>query len=253
MSDRTVPYPSGYPKPLLYSKKPIELDAEKHENNRQAAVTKVLVELFLVAVSGHLKKGQPLGAIKRMTKLKGAKWQSWKSTEENQSAHCLPRQLYLGAKSFDSFLASCVPERAPAMVMVFAETDDLPANFNRADSLAEGKGLADGFRAACISVIDFALNQGKFDESSAMQYVAAAYEVYQANARYAYQRSQQHLKQVLQFKTSDSAAKARREERLSILKWYNVALLRSAGHFEILNPSYVKSTMTIYSLPPLGS
>jgi hypothetical protein len=252
MSDRKVPYPSGYPQPQLYSKRPIEIDAEKHENNRQAAVTKVLVELFLVAVKGHLKKGQPVGSIKRMTRIGGAKWQSWVSTDDNQAAHCVPRQLFIRARSFDRFLGTCVPDREPAMIVVFAETDDLPANFNRADSLAEGKGIAEGFREACVSVIDFALNQGKFESDSAMQYVSAAYEVYRGRAKAAYRESQLHLKQVLQFKTYDKAARARREERLKIIQLYNQALGKSAGHYQVLTPSYIKSAMTIYSLPPFG-
>lgn len=243
---RSNPYPANYPLPTPNIPADFKQRAEWHENNRQRAITQVLMDLFFAAVKGYIKKGQTIKSVEKSLKLAGAEWQSWESTQGNQAAHCIPRQLYIKSKPLDEFFEEHVPDRVVAIVFLFAETDDLPANYNRADSLAETKGLAEAFLRACILIISKAHTQGKFESDSAIECVKAAYSLYKSLADNSFAQSIKHLEDNLRMPGVDAQAKKRREERTQILKHYKAALQISSGHFQALTIPQVQGLIKVY-------
>jgi hypothetical protein len=243
---RSNPYPINYPLPTQNIPTDLKMCAEWHENNRQRAITQVLMDLFLVAVKNYIKKGQTIKSVKKSLRLEGAEWQSWESTKGNQAAHCIPRQLYIESKPFDEFLEKYVPSRVVAIVFLFAETDDLPANYNRADSLAETKGLTTAFLEACILVITKGHTQGKFEADSAIECVKAAYSLYKSLADNSFAQSIKHLEDNLRMSGIDAQARKRREERIQILKHYKTALQNSAGYSAALTKPVVEGLLKVY-------
>lgn len=245
---RSNPYPSNYPLPSPNIPTDLKSRAEWHESNRERAITIVLMDLFFTAVKNYIKKGQTIKAVEKSLKLAGAEWQSWESTSGNQAAHCIPRQLYVESKPFDEFLEKYVPDRVVAIVFLFAETDDLPANYNRADSLAETKGMADAFLKACILVINQAHAHGKLEADSAIIAVKAAYSRYKSLTNATFAQSIAHLEINLKQPGIDAAAKKRREERIQILKQYQTTLQTSPGHTQALTNPQVEGLIKIYQL-----
>lgn len=151
----------------------IEKRAVKHEFNRQRAIITVQVDLYCMAAAGLIPKGQAVA-------LSGAASQSLtgRRSKRTAAAHCIPRQLLLGTQKVQELLSTSFPERGLALDALFGEADILPVNFNKADSLAEAKGLSEAFRFSSQAVISEAQHGGVLEYGPLAMAVRKAFASY---------------------------------------------------------------------------
>lgn len=214
---------------------------EKHELNRQRVVSSVLLELYIMAVAGIIPKD-------RLLTVKRAVSQNLRGSQKDmtEAAHCCPRQVMIGDKTPTEYLQTAFPERAFVVNAFFAESDILPANFNKADSRAENNGLSDGFRDACHFVVADAHYQGKMIPLNVSTAVRQAFSIYKKCAEDAYRVSCERLEDKLRFNVHKED-EIRWREQVKILKIYARTINISSGASVVLNIERVSGIIKIYN------
>ena len=77
--------------------------------------------------------------------------QLFRSTQGNQAAHYLPGQIRITTKFPWQYISD--KPTSTRLECLFGEVENLPANFNKADSAAEQKGLLETFRVVSEAVL----------------------------------------------------------------------------------------------------
>ncbi len=116
-----------------------------HSNSRNNRVVEVLCYLSLLSRAGKI---QPTASVT----YSAAERQQFKSPGGYQAAHFLPCQVFVSGR-FPWLFIQDGPTRSN-LECLFGDVEHLPANFNKADSAAEAKGLKEAFRQACQAAIN---------------------------------------------------------------------------------------------------
>lgn len=179
----------GYNAPIPRMPALLKDAATEHETNRQRVVASILLDLHFMALKGIIPKGAPLKVARAVSQnLKGSK------TDSTQAAHCAPRQVIIGVESAQELMQRVFPERAWALSILFGETDILPVNFNKCDSLAEGKGLAKTFQSACQHAVETGHIDNKINLNSIITRTENAFAIYNDGAATAFRLSEEHIR-----------------------------------------------------------
>jgi hypothetical protein len=221
--------------------------ATTHETNRQRVVSSILLELHLMALLGIIPKEKPLT-------LHRASLQSLSGDQDDatEAAHCAPRQIMVGTEPVQDLLRWSFPERAWALGLLFAETDILPANFNKCDSRAERVGLNAAFREASQFAVETAHRNDRNDKLEAIEIVpkiAHAYGIYKARATFAFMESIERLKDKLKPKFLFPKDKAKWTEQLQISEQYADTLKSSPGKELGVSLWKVEGLIKVYKTP----
>ncbi len=107
-----------------------------HSNSRNGRVVQALSYFSLIRSSGHHTFGSV--AIEKAMR------QFFSSESGNQAAHFLPGQIKIDTHLPWSYI--CDANTGQRLEGLFADVENLPADFNKADSAAEQKGLREAFR-----------------------------------------------------------------------------------------------------------
>jgi len=110
-----------------------------HSMGRNARIVKVLCYLSQLRGADKIPSNANFKVV-------AAIWQNYSSVKGNEAAHYLPGQLMVNSKKL-SLLAQN-PLTATKISCLFGDVEDLPADFNKADTQAEAKGNAGGLCAA---------------------------------------------------------------------------------------------------------
>mgnify|MGYP007026484815 CR=1 FL=1 len=213
---------------------------EVHELNRERVVSSILRELYVMATVGMIKKDKLLTVKRAVSQnLRGSQ------KEMTEAAHCCPRQVIIGDKTPTELLQTEFPERAFVVNAFFAESDILPANFNKVDSRAENSGLSNGFRNACQFVIAEAHQQGKLIPLNISTAVRSAYSIYKVRANDSFRISLERLEHKLRFNVSKQD-EIRWKEQMKITKIYQRTLHISSGASVVLNVEAVQGLIRLY-------
>lgn len=215
--------------------------AIEHETNRQRVVASILLELQFMMLKGMVKN-------KHLFKLSKAVSQSLKGNKEDstQAAHCVPRQVRFGVEAMQDVLFRFFPERAWAVSVMFGETDILPTNFNKCDSLAENKGLEEAFRKACQYTID-TKDGMEMKSHSILTRAENAFSIYKSIADTAYLECERFIKG--KFKPFLFPPQVKElTEQLQIMEQYAETLKNSPGKIEGVSISKIEGLIRIYSL-----
>ena len=224
--------------------------AINHELNRQRVIIQIFLDLYCMASVG-LVGG--VGAVK----LKGAGSQSLSGSkaDRTEAAHCAPRQIIIGALRPQDILFSHFPERGFALNALFAETDILPANFNKSDSRAERNGLKEGFRLACQGVLITAHLGGKLEQQEASAAIKKAYSIYKNKANDAFDVSIARLKEKLNALENSriqfsilTDEKEKWQEQLAITEFYSEALQGTRTMSRVLEIHRLNGIFRIYNM-----
>lgn len=214
--------------------------AERHELNRQRVVASVIRELYVMTTIGYIAKDKLISAKRAVSQnLRGSQ------KDMTEAAHCCPRQIMIGDKSPTEILQTRFPERAFVVNAYFAESDILPANFNKADSRMESNGLSNGFRGACLMVIEDARLRGKLRHLDVSNAVRSAYSYYSDRAIDAIRVSRERLEYKLRFNVTKQDAE-KWTEQLLILDTYRKTLNFSSGPSVVLDIESVHGLIKIY-------
>lgn len=214
--------------------------AMQHEFNRQRVVTALLLNLHILAV----KKITPQNSL---LSWRGAISQSLEGHDGNQAAHCAPRQILIFSQTPSEILSKVFPERAYVIDCLFAETDILPANFNRADSRAERHGLNDGFLRACQWVVNTGQHAENMLANLLISAVQEAYSIYKKAAAVAFRESLAELDGKINSPVGVSQKLARWKEQREITEYYQKTLRDSPGHTKALNIDVIAGLIKVYS------
>lgn len=213
---------------------------ETHEINRQRVVSSILLELYVMATVGIIKKDRIITVKRAISQnLRGSQ------KEMTEAAHCCPRQVMIGDKTPTELLQTAFPERAFAVNAFFAESDILPANFNKADTRAESNGLSNGFRAACHFVVSDAHYHGKLIPLNVSTAVRSGYSIYLDYATDAFRVSCERLEHKLRFNVTKQD-EIKWKEQLKITKIYDRTLRTSSGATVVLDMERVNGVIKIY-------
>lgn len=215
--------------------------AETHEFNRQRVVVSILLELHLMTLFDTIKKNQAVTLKKAISQsLSGSK------SRGTEAAHCAPRQILIGHKTPQDILRKPFAERAWVLDAYFAETDILPANFNKCDSRAERNGLTSAFREACENIIFSGFYNGKVETGAIAMSLANAYSLYESRAKIAFESCIDRLREKLQPFGLPPADKAKWNEQLVITQEYARILKEGSGKAETMYSSKIEGLITIY-------
>ena len=248
MSNRTDPWPTGYPQRGV-TLMPFDLPGRSivHEFNRERTVASVLADVHLMAVRGIIPKGAKVS-------YEGAHLQSREGHEGNEAAHCLPRQIVVKGKYLYEFVEDIDPSRALAIKGKFGEADDLPANFNKADSRIERRGLADAFAVACSHALEAGQNGGTFDVGAVLGIVKATYDVFSTQANIAMISASSRINERLTQINAQRGNSPQKQEDLKkyqeqseITQIYQETLADSPGEKEFNTQSTIEGYIKIYS------
>jgi hypothetical protein len=165
--------------------------------------------------------------------------------EMTEAAHCCPRQVMIGDKTPTELLQTAFPERAFAVNAFFAESDILPANFNKADSRAESNGLSDGFRAACHFVVADAHYHGKLIPLNVSIAVRQGFSIYKERAEDAFRVSVERLEDKLRFNIHKED-EIKWNEQMKITRVYARTIKTSSGASVVLDIEKVSGLIKIY-------
>ncbi|MCB1023831.1 MAG: hypothetical protein KDB79_05555 [Acidobacteria bacterium] len=191
----------------------VESIAVGHETNRQSTVKSLLMHMFLMSKLKGLNGALTVGA---------ATSQYFSSTGGNQAAHCIPGQIFHNAVPLQEY-----PQNNEYLEVtldcLFGKTDDLDSNFNKADSLAEDKGLRDALLHSCQQV----KVTGQFARFQRAEHfypqLETAFSVYRTDGIAAFDRAISNLRSSLL--TSSGADLVSRNQRIDILETYRKTLL----------------------------
>lgn len=137
---------SGLQLHFNFSEVDLSLTARTHEIERQRTITQLMMELYLMTAHNMLKKTDKLS-------VKGAQVQDERAGGAQQAAHYLPRQLLINCGAIQDVAAEYSITLSKHLNALFARTEKLPANYNRADSRAEMEGLDMAFLNACRELV----------------------------------------------------------------------------------------------------
>lgn len=223
--------------------------AKTHEANRQRVVAKVLVDLYLMTFHRLLDKTLPIS-------VSGAASQSLfgSRSRETEAAHCAPRQLYIGTERMQDLLFTKFPERSLAISGLFGEADILPKNFNKADSRAEGLGLAEAFRAAAAQVVVSADANKVLTQDQISISVKTAHSLYRRRASEAFRASAKELKRKIDEirrskvkHTLRTKEEDKWQEQYDITKVYLDSIHDNEGLLQAVDSTILAGLMRIYS------
>ncbi len=243
MGKRKNPWTAiGYSTYEAFSSLPFDLRkrGEQHELNRQRVVSSVLLELYVMAAIGIIPKD-------RIITVKRAVSQNLRGSQKNmtEAAHCCPRQVMIGDKTPTELLQTAFPKRAFVVNAFFAESDILPANFNKADTRAESNGLSNGFQKACHFVVSDAHYHGKLIHLNVSTAVRQAFSIYKEFAEDAFRVSVERLEDKLRFNVH-KADEIKWREQIKIIKIYARTLNISSGASVVLDIEKVGGVIKIY-------
>jgi hypothetical protein len=244
MADRKNPFIQiGFPEYAGVHMMPFGMleRAIKHEVERQRVVASIILELNLMAVVGVLKKDVKVS-------LGGAHFQSLKGEDANatEAAHCAPRQILLNGRPADEAFSNAAD--GFRLKVMFGETDILPVNFNKCDSRAERKGLAEGFQKACESSIKSGLFGGTLEPGSIAVSSVAAFSIYSYFANLAFTSSITRMKEKLRPANIAHRDRVNWTEQLFILEKYIETLGKGAGRSEALSFSRISGLIVVYKM-----
>jgi hypothetical protein len=117
------------------------MQALSHSMGRDDRVAQLLCYLSLLRGSGRVDANPAVDVV-------AAKWQNYSSQAGNQAAHFMPGQLLVDNEK--ASLLTQDPQTRTRISCLFADVEDLPADFNKADTQAEAKGRSGGLCAALI-------------------------------------------------------------------------------------------------------
>ncbi len=120
--------------------------ALNHSLGRNGRVVQVLCYLSLMR-----SHGTPWGADAKCS-VSAAIFQNYKASRGQQAAHYLPGQLKIQGKRVSHYATD--PSTKRRLDCLFGDVDSLPANFNKADSEAESKGLCRALASSAQAMID---------------------------------------------------------------------------------------------------
>ena len=185
--------------------------ANTHENNRQNEIKKVLLHLFLMAKFKLIPLGSTIG-------FRSAQVQYLTGTSGDNAAHCLPCQILVGTQTPQAILDGLSSDLFIEVAQAFGATDLIPQNFNKADSLAETKGLKEAFRRASEQVVSLGhtLRVGRADQFGI--HIATIFGSYRAAGMLAYRGGINHLQP--QILAATGAKRDERQQRSDILGHY---------------------------------
>lgn len=191
-----------------------------HETNRQSVVKTIFVYLFLMSKHKMLNGSLTVGA---------AEAQYLSATGVNQAAHCVPGQLFLNGVPIQR-LPNLSVELEVNLDCLFGATDDIHANFNKADSSAEDSGLRNAFGQACLQVVQ----RGAFAKFARAEqflpFINNAFGFYKSLGDAAFTNSiNRQRAKAAEGKDSDPAS---RSERIMILQTYQNTLRTSSNSIE---------------------
>ncbi len=214
--------------------------AETHELNRQRVVASILRELYVMATLEIIGKDKLLTVKRAISQnLRGSR------SDMTEAAHCCPRQVMVADKSPTELLQTAFPERAFVVNAFFAESDILPATYNRADSRAESNGMSKGFRDACQFVVADAHYHGKLIPLNISTAVRSGFSLYKQQTKDAFRISRERLEEKMQFNVTTQDA-AKWKEQLEILRVYDRTLHISSGASVVLDIEKVSGVIKIY-------
>ncbi len=196
----------------------LPLTATTHEIERQRTITQVLLEIYMMTGFGMLSKDDKIA-------VKGAEVQDERASAGDQAAHYLPRQLTVNAVSLQDVAVKYSTALSNHIKALFARTEHLPANYNRADSRAETNGLDDAFRHACqltIASSPFLLAGQDANDvvKNAPTFIKAAVNVYQSRAKTAFHLAIKNLEDKLNGERVFDTERERWTMQTAILQCY---------------------------------
>lgn len=121
--------------------------ALEHSQSRNGRVAEALCYMALLRDPARLVRPLPAPAI---VTCEEAEQQFFSAPGGPQAAHLLPGQILVGQSAPWEFLQGIAAQKFKNL---FGYVEPLHPNFNKADSAAEEKGLADAFAAACQRVL----------------------------------------------------------------------------------------------------
>jgi len=119
--------------------------ALNHSLGRNGRVVQVLCYLSLMKNHGRLWSSRPSVTVS------AAKFQNYSASRGQQAAHYLPGQLKIDGQPLSHYASD--PGTKRTLDCLFGDVESLPANFNKADSEAEAKGLCRAFAASAEAVM----------------------------------------------------------------------------------------------------
>lgn len=211
-----------------------------HQLNRERVVASILREFYVLATL------RVIGPHDR-TSVKGAMSQSLSGSRSDvtEAAHCCPRQLVVGDKRPSELLQISFPERAFVIRGFFAETDILPANYNKADSKAELKGMSIALRDAARFVVEDGRTRGELRVPLIATAVRSAFDIFKNGSEAAFKAAIEALEDRLRFKARPDQER-RWSEQLEILGVYLQTLKTSSGAAEVVSVPTLEGLIRIY-------
>ena len=141
--------------------------ALNHGMGRNARVVKVLCYTSLLRSAGNIPMGSSVN-------VSAAEFQNYKSTGGNQAAHYLPGQLKINGKNLSEWSSS--QQGKTQISTMFADVEDLPADFNKADTQAEASGQNAGLCAAFAAAVSHVVQCSQGVAAINRRVVAHAYD-----------------------------------------------------------------------------
>lgn len=223
----------------------LPLTAATHEVERQRTLTQLLLEIYLMTGFKMLDRDDKLS-------VKGATVQDERASGGDQAAHYLPRQLTVNSTSLQDVAVRYSTRLSNHIKALFARTEHLPANYNRADSRAETQGLNEAFRQACVSVLETAKPFSEEDNpqeavKNASTSIKSAVNKYQVIANVAFQKAIKNLEKDL----SDERIFAAERERWTMQREILLQYLKITGIHQSINEELssdrIESTYHLYT------
>ena len=207
----------------------LSLTATTHEIERQRTLTQLLLEIYMMTGFGMLDKDDQFT-------VKGAEVQDERATGGDQAAHYLPRQLLVNAITLQDVAVKYSTALSNHIKALFARTEHLPANYNRADSKAEMQGLHEAFRQSCRAVLKASKpiankNSSADAVENAPTFIKSAINIYQIHAKVAFHNALKGLKEKLDGERVFATEKERWTMQSEIIKSY----LKVSGIHQSIN------------------
>lgn len=182
--------------------------AVTHEINRQSVVKELFVHVFLMSKFKFLNGGITVGE---------AHSQYITGHNTDQAAHCIPGQIFLAGQPIQNLITAS-DELHVALDNLFGTTDEINANFNKADSSSESNGLRAAFGNACIDVIRSGATARFNRAEDFYPYINAAFTKYKTDGIQAFRAA--ITKQRNEMISKKDADLISRQERVFITETY---------------------------------
>lgn len=193
----------------------LPLTATTHEIERQRTLTQLLLEIYMMTAFGMLDKDDQLT-------VKGAAVQDERASGGDQAAHYLPRQLMVNAISLQDVATQFSTALSNHIKALFARTEHLPANYNRADSKAEMQGLDEAFRQSCRAVLKASSPAQTSNDAveNAPTFIKSAVNIYQIYASNAFHNALKGLEEKLKGPSVFATERDRWTMQMEIIRHY---------------------------------